>query len=172
MHDNEIRWYALIPVGILLCFGCLFLETAGVWGAFPARPEWLWCLAFCATLRAPPVQSTAAFFLCGLLRDLLIGPRLGAGAAAFTAMGWVALHWRFIAVGHGWIGQAALAGWAGMFVAMIRHALECGPLAYALLSRVFFLGIADGALTGLAYLPLAALLCLPSFRPWRQRSGV
>ena len=172
MYDNEIRWYALAPVAVLICFGHLFLETGGAWGGFPVRPELLWCFVFYATMHAPPTQSIAAFFLCGVVRDCFIGPRLGSGAIAFTLMGWIALHWRFLAASHGWFGQALLAGWSGIFVAMIRHGLDYGPLAYTLLYRVFFLGIGDGALTGLAYLPLAALFGLSPFRPWRGRTGL
>lgn len=172
MYDKEIRWYALVPVAILTCFAHLFLETGGAWGGVPVRPEWLWCLAFYATLHAPPAQSLFVFFLCGVLRDVLIGPRLGAGALAYTAMGWIALHWRFLAASHGWIGQALVVGWSGIFVALLRHGLDYGPLAYKLLYRIFFLGIGDGVATGLAYLPLAVLFGLRSFRPWRERTGL
>ncbi len=172
MYDNEIHWRTLVPVALLLCCVQLIAETGGLWGAFPARPEPLWCLAFYAAMRGAPVSSMAAFFLCGVLRDLAVGPRLGAGALAFTAMGWIALHWRFLATERGWIGQALLAGWAGVFVAILRNALDYGPLAYTLLYRVFFLGIGNGALTGIAYLPLAALFSLAPFRPWRERSAI
>ncbi len=170
MYDNAIRWHTLVPVAALVCFAALLLETGGAWGNFPARPEFLWCLAFYAMMRARPVPAMAAFFLCGVLRDLLLGPRLGAGALSFTAMGWIALHWRFLAASRGWIGQAILAGWAGIFVAILRNALDYGGLAHTLLYRVFFLGVGDGALTCLAYLPLAALFSLAPFRPWREEA--
>ncbi len=155
MHDREIRWFAFVPLALLVALLQLLAETAGVWGGFPLRPEILWCLAFYAALRVPPVQGLAAYFLCGVVRDGIVGAQPGAGALAYTLMGWLALHWRFLAAGHGWPGQAAFAGWAGIFVSMLRHGLDYGGLAYTLLSRVFFFGIGDGILTALAYLPLA-----------------
>lgn len=171
MFEHDVRWYALIPTAMLMALAHLTAEMGGLWFSFPARPEWLWALAFYATLRTPPVQALAAFFLCGLLRDCILGPRLGAGAMAYLVVGWVTLNWRFLATSRGWPMQALVAAWSAFFVAMLKHALDYGPLAYKLLYRVFFVSFGDGVLTGFAYLPLLLVLSLDSFRPWRQRGG-
>lgn len=171
MLEHEVRWYALAPTAILIALLHLAVEMGGLWFSFPARPEWLWGLAFYATLRTPSTQALVVFFLCGLVRDCLLGPRLGAGTLAYLLLGWVTLHWRFFAASRGLPMQVLLVGWSAFFVALLKHALDYGPLAYKLLYRVFFVSFGDGVLTGLAYLPLLVVLSLDSFRPWRERSG-
>lgn len=171
MREHEIRWWVLIAVGMLIGFGQLFLEISGSWFSFPARPDWFWCLAFCAALRTSPVSAIAVFGLCGVMRDLLLGPRLGAGAIAFVAVGWLALSWRVLAVDRGWMWAALLAGVTAFLEALLRHSLEYGMLAHKLVERVFFVSLGDAALTALGYLPLTLVLAFHSFRPWRERSG-
>lgn len=171
MYGHEIRWYALLPVSIAIGLFAVLADMAGVWGDFPARPEWLWCLALLAALDAPPVPSIAAFAWCGLVRDFTLGPRLGSATLAYLAVGWMALYWKPLAAVRGWPGQALLAG-AGAFVAALaKLGLDYGLLTHKLVDRLFFLAAADAVLTGIVYLPLAALLTLPQFRPWRERSG-
>ena len=171
MYEHEIRWYALLPVSIVLGLFAVLAEMAGVWGAFPGRPDWLWCLAMCAVLNAPPVPAIAAFAWCGLVRDFTLGSRPGSAMIAFILVGWTVLYWKPLAADRGWPGQALLAGAGAFVVALTRHGLDYGLLAYKLVDRLFFLSAADAVLTGIAYLPLAALLTLPQFRPWRERSG-
>ena len=169
MYGHDIRWFVLVPVAILIGLASVVGEVLGIWGGFPARPDWLWCLAFFAALKAPPAASVAAFFLCGVLRDVILGPRLGSAALAYTLIGWLSLAWRVLATARGWPSQALVAGWAAFLAALVRHSLDYGPLAYTLLYRIVFTSFADGILTMLAYMPLAALLSTDSFRPRRER---
>lgn len=171
MHPHEIRWYVLIPVAILFCLAHLAAETAGLWFRFPSRPDWLWCLVFFAALQVPATQAVFAFAACGLVRDFLLGPRLGAATLAFIIAGWFVLHWRILATTKGVISQAAVAGAIGLMAALLKHGLDYGPLAYKLMYRLIFVSIGDAVLTTLAYIPVAALLSWKSFRPWRERGG-
>lgn len=171
MYDHDIRWWALAPVGILIGLGQLFLEVSGVWFDFPARPDWLWCLAFFAALRTPPVSAICAFAACGFLRDVILGPKLGAGCIAFIVVGWIVLSWRILASDRGWPSAALMAGATAFLVAVLKHGLDYGGMTYKLMERVFFVSLGDAALTGVAFLPLALLLSSGSFRPWRARSG-
>lgn len=172
MYDREVRWGALVPVAILVGFGALFAEIAGLWPAsMPGRPELLWCLAFYSTLRVRPTPSLVAFAFCGLARDLILGQRLGAATMVFVVMGWLSVYWRVLATTRGWLSQALVAGMSGFVAALARHTLDYGPLAYKLLYRIVFVSVADGLLTALAYLPMLAALGMESFRPWRERDG-
>lgn len=172
MYEHGIRWYALVPVAMLVCLAVLLVETAGLWPrAFPARPDWLWALVFFTTLKTKPVPSIAAFALCGLFRDVMLGPRLGAGVFAYVTVGWMMLHWRMLATPRGWFSQLFAAGASAFLVALLRHALDYGPQAYKLMYRILFVSFADGVLTALVYVPMAGVLCLEAFRPWRRRDG-
>lgn len=171
MYANDIRWWVLVPVSILIGLGQVFSEVSGLWFSFPSRPDWLWCLAFFAVLRSSPVSAIFAFGLCGFMRDVILGPKLGSACIAYLLIGWIALSWRILASDRGWFGAALLAGTTGFLVSVIRHSLDYGAMAYKLLDRVFFLSLGDAALTGLGFLPLALLLSLDSFRPWRERAG-
>lgn len=171
MHRHEIRWYALIPTAVLFCFMELAVETAGLWFRFPIRPNWLWCLVFFAVLQAPAIQAVLAFALCGALRDVLLGPRLGAGTLAFIIGGWFVLHWRLLATTRGVLSQAIIAGATALLVSLLKHGLDYGPLAYKLVYRIIFMSFGDALLTLAAYIPVAAFLSWEPFRPWRERSG-
>ena len=171
MYDHDVRWPTLAAMAIILSLGALAAEIWGLWFRFPSRPDLLWILAFYTVLRVPPARATAAFALCGLIRDLFLGPRLGSAMLAYLVLGWLALHWRFIAIAWGGVGQALVAGAGGFLAALARHALDYGPLTYKLLYRTLFVSLGDGVLTLLAYIPLAALLGLEAFRPWRARDG-
>lgn len=169
MFEHDIRWYALVPDSLLLGLALLFAETLGVWGGFPVRPDLFWCLAFYAALKSPPAPSIIAFAWCGFARDMLVGSRPGASSLAFILAGWLVLHWSPLAAIRGWGGQAVLAG-AGAFVAgLLRHGLDAGRMAAVLWERTFFFALGDGVATVLAYVPMALLLSLPPFRPWRER---
>ncbi len=172
MYDHETRWFALAPVTLLLGCAVLTAETAGVWGRFPARPDWFWILAFFAALRTPPLSSIMTFAWCGLARDMLLGPRPGAASIAFVLVGWMALYWKPLASSRSWVGQAVGAGAGAFLVAVIKHGLDAGHLAWEVMEKIFFLSVGDGLLTSLAFLPMALVLSIPSFRPCRQRNGL
>ena len=55
MYEREIRWPALALSALLLGFAELAAETAGLWGRFPFRPDWFWCLASLAALGTRPL---------------------------------------------------------------------------------------------------------------------
>lgn len=171
MYDHEIRWYALIPVSLLLGLAVLIVEMSGWLPRFPARPDLFWCLAFFAALRSLPIMSIMAFGWCGLARDLLLGPKAGAASFAFVLVGWLALYWKPLAAARGRAGQAVAAGAGAFLVAAVKHGLDSGWLAPRLWERIFFIAIGDALLTALAYVPFTLLLSIPSFRPWRERSG-
>lgn len=171
MFDHEIRWYVLVAMAVLIGMGQIALETGGVWFGFPARPDWLWALAFFAALRTTPMSALAAFAACGVVRDVLLGPRLGSAAIAYILVGWLVLSWRLLASQHGFLTSTLLAGVTAFLVALIRHALDYGSQTYTLIDRIFFVSVGDGLLTGVAYLPLILILSVNSFCPWRERSG-
>lgn len=170
MYEYNVRWWALIPVSILLGFGQLFSEVSGLWFGFPARPDWLWCLAFIAALRTPPVSAIFAFGLCGFMRDGILGPKLGSACLSYLIVGWVVLSWRILASDRGWFGAALMAGVTAFLTAVLKHSLDYGAMTYKLIDKVFFISLGDAALTGLVYLPLALILYLDSFCPWRERT--
>ncbi len=169
MYETDIRWFALIPVALLLGLADLAVETSGAWGGIPFRPDLFWCLAFAAALKSPPTPSIMAFAWCGFARDMLLGPRAGSASLAFVLVGWLALYWKPLSAIRGLAGQAALAGAGAFLVAGLKHALDAGSLAYVMWERIFFLALGDGFLTTLAYAPAALVLMLPSFRPWVER---
>lgn len=169
MYEYDVRWWALIPVSILLGFTQLFSEVSGLWFSFPSRPEWLWCLAFTAALRTPPVSAICAFGVCGFVRDAVLGSTLGSASISYLLVGWVVLSWRILASDRGLLGEAVMVMVTAFLVAVLRHALDYGSLGYRLIDRVFFISLGDAALTGVVYLPLVLVLCLEAFRPWRER---
>ncbi len=169
MYETDIRWYALIPVSLLLGLAVLAVETSGAWGGFPFRPDLFWCLAFAAALKSPPAPSIIAFAWCGFARDMLLGPRAGSASLAFVLVGWLALYWKPLAAIRGLAGQAVLAGAGAFLAAALKHGLDAGGLAYVLWERIFFLALGDGVLTAFAYVPAVLILTLPSFRPWAER---
>ncbi len=171
MYDHDICWYSFVPLALLIAGAALLAETAGWWGHFPARPDWLWGLAFYAGLKAPPNPAIMAFFLCGLIRDLVLGPKLGSATLAFTFIGWITLYWRPLAATRGWFYQPLVAGLSAFLLMLMKHALDYGPLTYKLLERWFFVSLVDGVLTGMGYLPLMLVLGLASLRPWKDREG-
>lgn len=171
MYQHYVRWYALVPVAILIAFAHIFAETANLYLAFPARPEWLWCLALAAAMKTPPTPAMLAFAACGLIRDLFIGPKLGSALIAYIAVGWLTLSWRLLAHERNYAYQCLLAGVTCFLVALLKHSLDYGSLTYMLIERVFFTSLGDAVLTFAAYAPLGILLSLDSFRPWKERSG-
>ncbi len=172
MYDHEIRWSALVPLALVVGLAALFAEIAGFWGKFPARPDWLWILAFYAAMRATPVPSITAFAWCGFVRDVTLGSSLGSGAIAFVLTGWIALYWKPLASTRGWPGQAVTVGAGGFLVGVIRHGLDAGWLFPNVMDAVFFVSLGDGLLTSLAFIPLAIVFSLSPIRPWRERTGL
>lgn len=170
MYEHEIRWSVLVPVAILVGFAALFAETCGVWFDFPARPDWLWCLAVFTVMKAPPVPSIGAFACCGLVRDLLLGPRPGAASIAFILTGWAVLYWKPVAALRGWRGHLSVACIGSCMAALLKHALDYGQLTYKLWYWVLTVSMGDALLTLTAYPLLAIVLTSPSFRPWREKS--
>ncbi|MCD8139826.1 MAG: rod shape-determining protein MreD [Planctomycetaceae bacterium] len=171
MYDHEVRWYALVPVAMLVAFAHIFAEAGGWYPQADVRPDWFWCLAFIAALRTPPTQAIVAFFTCGLIRDILVGPRLGAAAIAFLLIGYLTLSWRILASQRNYASQCLLAAVTAFLVAMLKHSLDYGGLTYKLIDRVFLLSLGDAVLTLAAYVPMSLILSLDSFRPWKERSG-
>ncbi len=171
MYEHEVRWYALVPVAILVGFAHFFAEAGDWYPQMNIRPDWFWCLAFIAALRTPPTQAVVAFFSCGLIRDLLVGPRLGSAAIAFLIVGYLSLSWRILAYQRNFAYQCLLAAVTAFLVAMLKHSLDYGPLTYKLIDRVFLLSLGDAVLTLIAYVPMSLILSLDSFRPWKERSG-
>ncbi|MCC8189255.1 MAG: hypothetical protein LIP77_01290 [Planctomycetes bacterium] len=168
MFDHEVRWYALVPVSILLGFAVIFLETARVWGALPIRPDLFWCLACLTVFRSPPLPSLFVFAWCGFCRGILLGTRPGADTLAYIVTGWLYLHWKPFSLGRGWAGQAIMAATAAAATSLLRQALAYGFLAHTLWERVLVVAVGDGLLTCPAYLLMAGVLALPSFRTWRD----
>ena len=171
MFDHEIRWPTPVAMAVLVAMCQLAAETSGLWFGFPARPDWLWGLAFHAALRTAPGAALVAFASCGLVRDLFLGPTLGSAAIAYILVGWAVLSWRLLAVGHNILTTVLLAGVTAFLESLVRPALDYGSLAYRLMDRVFFVSMGDGLLTGAAYLPLVLILGLGPFRPWEERGG-
>ena len=171
MFEHDIRWYALVPVTLILGFFVLFAETSDVWGAFPMRPDWFWCLAVYAALKSPPTSSIVAFAWCGLARDFILGPKPGSAMLAFVAVGWAVLYWKPIVADRGLPSQAFMAGVGAVVVSFVRHMLDSGRLAYKLWDWMLVAALGDGVLTCLVYVPAVLVLSLPSFRPWRERGG-
>lgn len=170
MYEHEIRWFVLVPVAVLTGIFALFAEVSGIWFAFPARPDWLWCVAVFACLKAPPVQTIFAFACCGLVRDVFLGPRPGAALLAYIITGWLLLHWKTLASARGWTGQLALAFLGGLIAAVLKHTLDYGYLASKLWYWILAVSAADALVTMAAYPLVAILLTAPSFRPWREKS--
>lgn len=171
LSEREMRWAVLVPTALLLGFAMLFAELRGWWGAFPARPDLLWCLAFLAGLRTGATPCIVAFALCGMVRDLFLGPKLGASAIAYVLVGWIFLYWRPLADARGWLMRAFMAGVGACMVAVVKRVLDYGDLSGALWERIAGLAAGDGVLTALVFIPAVVLLHAPSFRPWRDRSG-
>lgn len=170
MYDNDIRWYVLVPVAIIIAFGQLVAETSGLYFSFPARPSWLWCLAFFATLRTPPTPAIIAIALCGFIRDLSLGPKPGSASLAFIVVGWLALSWRLLASERSFAYQTLFVGVTAFLVSLLKHSLDYGFLTHKLIDRVFFVSVGDALLTLVAYPLLALALSFKSFRPWREIS--
>ena len=169
MKKHGMRWGTLVQSAMLLGLVELWAEIAGCWGRFPFRPNWFWCLALIAASGAPRLSAMAVFALCGLLRDMLIGPRLGASLLAFVVVGWPIASGNDAGIFRGWAQRLALAGAGGMAVACLRMGIEIGSALPAFRDRVFGLAFGQGLLTMAAYFPAILLLSLPAFRPWQER---
>jgi hypothetical protein len=169
MKMHEIRWGMLIQIAALFGLAELWAEIAGYWGRFPSRPDWFWCLALIAASRSARISAMAAFALCGLVRDLLVGPRLGASLLAFVVVGWPIAAGNDADIFRGWPQRLVLAGFGGMAVACLRLGIETGAATPAILDRLFVLAASQGLLTMAAYFPVVLLLSLPLFRPWREQ---
>lgn len=170
MYEHAIRFQVLVPVAALLGLAALFAEVCGLAPGFPGRPDWFWCLAVFAAIKAPPKQAILAFACCGLARDLLLGPKPGSAMFAFVLIGWFSLYWKPLAADRGWPGQVLFAALGALGIALIKHTLDYGLLAYKLWYWILAVSLSDAALTLPAYPPLAVLLAIPSFRPWREGS--
>lgn len=169
---TEIRWHTLAALAVIVPLLAVGAEIGGVWFGFPARPDWLWILAFSAALRATPARALLAFASCGFLRDVFLGPRLGAGVIAYVLIGWALLSWRTFATERSLLTAPLLAGATAFLAALLRHSLDFGFAAYTLADRVFFVSAGDGLLTGLLYLPFVLILHFPPLCPWQERSGL
>ena len=165
MISKTIQWPALVAMGILLALARLVSELAGIWPWDQVRPDLLFCLADLAGSFAAPGHAIFSYASCGLLGDLFVGPRPGAGMAAYTASGLVLISWRRAAAPGGWLENLILVGIASCLMTWIRMALEAkmpgvGWLAWE--------ALAGGLATVAAYPLLALVLCLPAFCPWRE----
>jgi hypothetical protein len=172
MYDHEIRWSALIPLSLALGLVVLGVETTGVWGAFPVRPDWFWVLAFFAAMRALPVSSICVFAWCGFARDMLLGPRPGAASIAFILIGWIALYWKPLAATRGWFGQALAVGMSAFLVGVVKSCLDAGWMFAGMVDSIFFISLGIGMLSGVLFIPAAIFLSVGPFRPWRERTGL
>ena len=171
MFENDIRWSALVPLSLALGLAVLAVEASGVWGALPFRPEWFGCLAFYAGLRAAPFPSLCAFAWCGLVRDGLLGDKMGSATIAFILIGWLGMHWKVLAAVRGALFQMAALGVCAFGMAALRRFLDAGGLWTRMLPASLLAALGDAVLSAFAYLPCVLLLSLPSLRPWRARNG-
>lgn len=171
MYEHDVRWYALIPVAMIIALVQLFAEMSELYFAFPARPDWLWCLALAAALRTPPAPAILAFAVCGLVRDVFLGPKLGSAIMAYVAVGWLSHAWRFLAQRHNYAYQCLFAGVACFPMSLIKHSLDYGSLTYKLMDRVFVASLGDAVLTFAAFALMSLFLSFDSFRPWKEKSG-
>lgn len=171
MYEHEIRWWTLVPTAILAGFLVLFAETGGLWFRFPARPDWFWCIAVLAALKAPPAPAVAVFGCMGLLRDLILGPRPGSAMLAFVLVGWPLIRWLPFAAVRGLAARMFMTAAAAFPVALVKHALDYGSATHKLWYWLAAVSLGDAVLTLLAY-PLVVLLLSPEpFRPWRERNA-
>lgn len=171
MYDQEIRWRVLVPVSILLGFGMLAAEIFGLCPNFPARPDLFFCLAFLAGRRAPPVPTIVAFAWCGVVRDLLLGPKLGAATLAYVIAGWLVLYWKPLMILRVLPVQAAVVASTSLLAALLKHGFDAGRLVWGIFGRILFVSAADTVLTMLFFVPVVLVLSIPSFRPWRERGA-
>lgn len=171
MFEHDIRWSALIPLSLALGLAVLCVEASGVWGGFPVRPEWFCCLAFYAGLRTSPFPSLCAFAWCGLVRDALLGNKMGSATIAFILVGWVAMHWKTLAAVRGVVFQIATLGFYVFGIALLRRFLDAGGLWTKVIPASAFAALGEAAMTAVFYLPCVVFLALPALRPWRMRSG-
>jgi rod shape-determining protein MreD len=169
VNDRETYWPVLAPLALLVGFASLALEMFRVWPWRAVRPDFLWCLAFFAARRAPAHQTLAAFFFCGVARDLLAGPKLGAGALSFPASAWALLALRDYAAGGAFAEHLVLAGIAAVVAETLLRFLNAGLAVPRLWSDCLVFGLADGLMT-LAFHPATMLVfSIRSFKPWRER---
>lgn len=171
MYRQVIRWPTLICVAVLFGMAHLASETGALWFGFPARPDWIYLVAFVCTLRASPVAAVTAFACCGLVRDLVLGPKLGAAVIAYILVGWSTTAWRTLAANQGVLATTLSAGITAFVASLIKHSLDYGMQTHKLIDRIFFIAVGDGLLSGVAYLPLVFLLGIEALKPWQERDG-
>ncbi|MDR1535942.1 MAG: rod shape-determining protein MreD [Planctomycetota bacterium] len=167
MNQRQISWPVLFQTAVILGLIELAGEIMGLWGRFLFRPDWFWCLAVFSALKMTPVSAMIAFALCGLIRDLSIGPRLGAAMFAYIVVGWIALAWNRAVMFQGWIQQIPLAGLGAFLAAGLRLALESGDPATA---ESLILALGQGGLTLVVYVPAGLFFSLSPLCPGREQS--
>lgn len=169
MNDHEINWISLLPLALLLSLASLLAEILGWWPGRVVRPDLTWCLAFFAMRRAFPAAAMLVAFCCGLARDLVLGPKLGAAALAYLLVVFAYLHLRERVAGGGFAEHAALAGGLAFLANLLKVFFDLGlemPLSWA---DYFIVALGDGLATLAAYPVMYLLLSLPFLDPTRER---
>ena len=162
------RWWVLL-------IGAWSLAAAGA-GLLHWRPEWavmawpdpVFMLAFAAALRCRG-REFGIFLACGLLRDVWLGGRLGAGALLYAAAGAILSTWRRRGALPDMPGPWWWAGVVGLIAFLPRETVEWASF------EGWSQGLARGALTAFwtaILYPLADWwLDVPAWRPWHGPDG-
>jgi rod shape-determining protein MreD len=169
VNDHDIHWIALLPLAALLGLASLLAEVLAWWPGRAVRPDLIWCLAFFAMRRTPPATAMLAAFCCGLARDALLGPKLGAAALAYLLVVFAYLHLRETIAGEGFAEHAVLAGGLAFLVNLLKVFFDLGLGLPASWPDYFIVALGDGAATLAAYPPMYLALSLPFLEPTRER---
>ena len=169
MNDHDVNWIALVPLAFLVAVLALVLEMAGVWPGKAVRPDLAWCLAFFAARRAFPVVALPTAFVCGLARDLVLGPKLGAATLAYLLVAWTYLYLRETTAGGGFVEHAVLVGGLAFCVNALKTFLDLGGGIAQAWSDYFIVALGDGVATLAAYPVMFLLLSIPFLDPTRER---
>lgn len=169
MNDHDINWIALLPLAPLLGLASLSAEVLGWWPGGAVRPDLIWCLAFFAVRRTLPATAMLAAFCCGLARDALLGPKLGAATLAYLLAAFAYLHLREMIAGEGFAEHAALAGGLAFLVNLLKAFFDLGLGFSVFWPDCFIVALGDGAATLAAYPFMHLALSLPFLQPIRER---
>lgn len=171
MLIKEIRWLSLIALGILFSLVSLGAELTGIWPWKDVRPDLLFCLADIAGSFSLPGPGIFSYAVCGLLRDLFIGPKLGAGMAAYLCAGFLLISWRNVASPKGWLENILLAGIMSGFASWLRIMLDEKSFAAVWSAEAGWTALGNGFATAVAYAFLLIVIRLPWLCPWQEKEA-
>lgn len=162
-----MRLYVMIPFSLLLAVLHFLFSPHLQSPVEGVHLELLLLLAFCTAVESGRSYVIPAFWLCGVLRDLFLGERLGASTLLYVGVGLLllALHNRALRDSAA-LRLGVLAGGV-LLVQWIRPALEGG--GHLLLSPGILAGAASSAVVMVLLEPVARFaLHTPLLRTWRM----